>query len=337
MWKLDDASEEDLNYYVGDLMPLIKNRLEKLDTNDLPNTPARDIRSLLMPGVTDTQNEYILRHLLIDKPTDAKKLVDMLCKQLIPGYDEKELECLAKLWKNPKSTDSLVQKYELLKRLSKVFDYDELISKRQSLAYWITKTKNVNTCTYCNRQYVFTVEDTDGEKIARPELDHWFPKKLYPLLALNYYNLIPSCSICNSSIKGDTIFSLETHVHPHEYPYDNPRITFRANPMADGEWGVDIETTEAKEEKMIEDFALREIYGLHGPIEVKDLERFVRENNREYIDTLFLKVLDDFCGVYSQEEVYRMLFGTEPKPENFRNRPSSKLKYDLLKNLGVNF
>ena len=41
----------------------------------------------------------------------------------------------------------------------------------------------------------------------RPQFDHWFPKKKYPLLAISFYNLIPCCTYCNSSVKGDIEFA----------------------------------------------------------------------------------------------------------------------------------
>lgn len=50
--------------------------------------------------------------------------------------------------------------------------------------------------------YTKTVFDEEGEKITRPTFDHWFAKDDHPLLALSFYNLIPSCNICNSSVKG---------------------------------------------------------------------------------------------------------------------------------------
>ena len=32
---------------------------------------------------------------------------------------------------------------------------------------------------------------------SKKQIDHFFPKRKYPFLALCYYNLIPSCDICN--------------------------------------------------------------------------------------------------------------------------------------------
>ena len=56
----------------------------------------------------------------------------------------------------------------------------------------------IDTCVYCNRNYTINLTKTH----ARAELDHWFPKTQFPLFALSFYNLIPSCHSCNH-IKGN--------------------------------------------------------------------------------------------------------------------------------------
>lgn len=44
----------------------------------------------------------------------------------------------------------------------------------------------------------------------------------------------------------------------------------------------------------------------------------------------------DFGAVaFSQEDVYRILFGTESVPAKFLDRPLSKMKHDILEYLGI--
>jgi len=80
---------------------------------------------------------------------------------------------------------------------------------------------------------------------------------------------------------------------------------------------------------------LDDIYSYHSPLEVKDLIDFNSSFSSEYLKILFEKKLGDFHEEKTQAEVYRMLFGTELYPEDFRKRPLSKLKYDILKDLGI--
>ena len=52
----------------------------------------------------------------------------------------------------------------------------------------------IDTCPYCNRNYIYTLDKV--EKI-KPQIDHFFPKSIFPFLGMSFYNLIPSCQTCN--------------------------------------------------------------------------------------------------------------------------------------------
>lgn len=70
-------------------------------------------------------------------------------------------------------------------------------------AYIFTKELGIDTCPYCNRQYIYTVEGEDNSKDGRPEIDHFFPEAEYPYLSCSLFNFIPSCHSCNHQ-KSDT-------------------------------------------------------------------------------------------------------------------------------------
>lgn len=69
------------------------------------------------------------------------------------------------------------------------------------IANEVLENLKIRTCPYCNRNYTFIVKSScsTGEKTftTRPEFDHFYNKSQHPLLALSFYNLVPSCSICN--------------------------------------------------------------------------------------------------------------------------------------------
>jgi hypothetical protein len=89
-------------------------------------------------------------------------------------------------------------------------------------AYDIGNKLRINTCPYCNRIYINTVIiKKSNKKVIRPTFDHFFSQKAHPLLALSFYNLIPSCNYCNSSLKGDYEMKLTTHLHPYLEGFDN--------------------------------------------------------------------------------------------------------------------
>jgi hypothetical protein len=296
---------------------IVKKKDGSIDKSYILSNAAKDI---LLPKNSD---ERILKRLLNSEPVVLKKLNDSLTNQLnaIPNVAD------------------IPSKYLLLK----IFGYEKVFNtSSKSEAYWLSKQIDSNTCVYCNRQYAFTIEKDNGqnkdERIARPVFDHWFDKKDYPLMSLSLCNLIPSCTICNGSVKGTTKFDLATHIHPYVHEAGHPDITFRAS-LTTGtppKWTVAIDTPKgSKEEKTINDMKLQEIYAMHGELEVRDLMNFKDAYPTGYLKQLFENVLKDSKCQLNRSEVYCMLFGTEMDSSHFLDRPLSKLKHDILVAIGV--
>ena len=118
---------------------------------------------------------------------------------------------------NLRLNGSINSSNSLLKGIEHVFNYDSFIDKKKKIydAYKLAETLDIRTCTYCNRNYTSTVITKKGDKIIRPQFDHYFDKKSNPLLAISFFNLIPSCSICNSNVKGIQKMSLKDHIQPY--------------------------------------------------------------------------------------------------------------------------
>ena len=292
-------------------------------------------KSIILPDWKESEPKETgtLIRLLIAEPNEAYFVNQQLMGKFIHGYKGlPDLHDRLFVEKNKKK----------FKELETLLDYQGQISGSESKSYWLAEQIGHNTCTYCNRQYTFTINGkNNNERITRPEFDHWFPKSLFPLLSLNIYNLIPCCSICNSGAKGDAIFQLDTHIHPYLQKDDDPMFKFMPamSDLNGKSWRVIIERDAEKYPKVdntIKALHLDEIYDLHGPLEVKDLMDFAQAYNGIYLHTVYKLLTNDLGLVgYSQEEVYRMLFGAESVPSKFLDRPLSKLKYDVLKYLHI--
>lgn len=347
MWKLKKVGDSILEQYAQEMMKGLRERIVEGRTvsGTLKKLSNNQIR-ILVPNYNTPQEDLSeLKRLLTLEPVALYDKCCELMNSLIPAYNEVEFPDYIKAKAKKVKTlaeQTLVNKYSLLDDLRLLFNYDDQISKNKDRAYWLTNVKDAEVCTYCNRQYVFTVSrvesnDTD-EYIARPELDHWFSKEMYPLMSLSFYNLIPSCHTCNSSAKGNILFNLNDYVHPYLQREDNPSITFRPTltPMASKYYGVAIDRVkDSIEDRTIKAFALDEIYASHGPLEVNDIMTFNYAYSNGYLKILFEQVLANNLGSKSKAEVYKMLFGTEMEPKDFGKRPLSKLKYDILKYLKV--
>ena len=70
-------------------------------------------------------------------------------------------------------------------------------------------------CPVCGIQTVKTIHDKD-----RDQYDHYLPKDLYPLLSVNFRNLVPICTECNSLLVKGKKDVLKQTTGKLFYPYD---------------------------------------------------------------------------------------------------------------------
>lgn len=215
--------------------------------------------------------------------------------------------------------------------LEKVFDYTNWFSVQKVnmyCAYTLAEFLNINTCCYCNRLYTKTVTQ-DKDKITRPQFDHWFPKEQYPLLALSFYNLIPSCAVCNTSLKNTAKMSLTDYLHPYVDTKENYLFSFDMKTHNTYDFKVkDGGNTRVKNTTDL--FKVQEIYETHMD-EIDDLVYIKRKYSESYLHNLrtILKVS------ISDDELYRLAFSTHKNEPDFEKRPLSRMKRDLLEELRI--
>lgn len=288
-----------------------------------------------------TTNEQALKEIILVRPDEVDNL-----KNKIP-----ELANYIKLKPSPKKI--------LVPFIGSIFNYEGILSKKDnqlSRNYWLTQKLGVQTCPYCNRNPIHTViDETDG--LIRPTLDHFFPQSKYPYLALSFYNLIPSCYYCNSSLKHSKDMDVKWHLNPYVdgfgddvsfsvlpkalfHPKSNPsnyRITFqKASSFTSTEKAKQIfgdknsdEETNQDSDKLVKGnialFKLEEIYQVHtdvvGELLVKcDKYHAIKEN---------LKGFSDILG-NTNKEFYNFYFSNHLDIEDHHKRPLAKLTRDII-------
>ncbi len=234
-------------------------------------------------------------------------------------------------------------------KFAKIIDYELFSEKRVRNydAYDLAEELDIQTCTYCNRQRTITVLKSKSVKdhITRPQFDHFFPQSKYPLLALSFYNLIPSCSLCNTTLKGEKELKLDDHIHPYIdncYNYfsfsfvpkntisikgtrNNHKITLNTDDANNPNLAKKIKNT-------FDIFKVTEIYNGHSE-EISDLLRLKDVMSDKYLEMLANNTYKNLS--ISEDELYRLAFGTYRDEANFSKRPFSKLKKDILKELGM--
>lgn len=238
----------------------------------------------------------------------------------------------------PKELITLIKDFEKIKfskkdrkKINPFFiktGYENWFQKKYSKVF--LNKLNLDTCTYCNRNYTLNLVDNR----TRAELDHWFPKEKYPILSLSFYNLIPSCHSCNH-IKGSPninwLEALDNYVHPYLI---EKRQTFKFGfnyNLSLNDYNVEIDVVKgSKIEKTLIANNLKEIYSSNANKELKDLIDLRYKYSDNYIDILINKT---FKGLMTEEEIYRMVFNVEIDQKNYHQRPFSKFKHDVIKEL----
>ena len=273
---------------------------------------------------------YYGNQCLIDILTDYRKRFD---KYVLA--DEKMMsELIGEYEKKISDLDKEEKKFlkKLFVDLYTSFTQDET-AEGISVSHSFFHELNIRTCPYCNRQYTFTT-DTKGAKTA-PEYDHFYDKSHYPILAVSFYNLIPSCHTCNH-IKGT---KNTAKVNPYFRGFEScfrlvneknqPEITGRHKEKLvllkpDG-------TKDDDEQGNIDTFGLQELYAMHDDY-IKELV----EKATIYNSTFMQDLVSTFqSAAHSQQEVFDFIWGKYLEVSQYENRPLAKLTKDLLDQLGI--
>jgi hypothetical protein len=195
------------NNYKGKGMPYetdsIIRRVEKVyaASNGKVNVFVSDLRA----------NDYaLLKQLLIAQPNNLNRISNVIQKK-ISNKIYPEIR-----YRQNNASQKLFGDY-----LNYIFNYDVFVDKESFWnAYELSSKLDVSVCSYCNRNYTYTVHEGRNYYV-RPEFDHFLPKSEFPYLAISFYNLIPSCHICNSNLKRDIPFTLKHYLHPYMENFDD--------------------------------------------------------------------------------------------------------------------
>lgn len=221
--------------------------------------------------------------------------------------------------------------------IKKLVRYDAFIEKESTFSFYngydLAGNIPFGTCIYCNRLYTHTIITAKGECVARPTFDHWFPKAIYPLLALSFYNLIPSCNVCNSSVKGTQTLDLVSIFHPYyKHSQTKNQLKFRFSYTMEDHLRAESKIKAAN--KFTRDslavMKTKDLYSLHHE-DIRDLIFLKKVYSAGHLNSLqkLLKMS------IQPEEIYRLAFGVHLKDSELVKRPLSKMKKDILRELGI--
>ncbi|MEZ4694407.1 MAG: hypothetical protein R2837_10580 [Aliarcobacter sp.] len=285
-----------------------------------------------------------IKKLITDDLKNSLNSEDKECLEFIEKNIEKILSATPKNLKNyialfsicfPNSIGIQNQKEENWKPLYKILrkeifgkEYKNWGIRTTYGAYTFVNDLGLKTCPYCNRNYTFIVDEETGK--LRPELDHFYPKSIYPFLAMSFYNLIPSCPTCNHTKKDKVNLDL---INPYETKENDFKLTYLPN---------DIDFFKIEKEKY--DYKNFEIKFINNNpnIEIFKLDELYKQHKDIVLDLLIKKAyypksyIDELSNFgFNKEEIYRYLVNNYLKNGDLHKRPLSKLIKDISEELGL--
>ena len=201
-------------------------------------------------------------------------------------------------------------------------------NEKITYGYWLSKMLNIRTCPYCNRSYTFTL---NKDCKTRPEYDHFYPKSVYPCLALSFYNLIPSCPVCNHLKKEK-----EIDLNPYLINAENDSIKFKFEDIEGIKTVADIKfRLECKEEhfgeKNIQELGLNELYSEH-----KDFIKEIMDKAIAYNSSYYDSLIESFRHMgLNVQDIDNLIWGTYTENDKINKRPLSKLTRDILEHYKI--
>ena len=241
---------------------------------------------------------------------------------------------------------------------NKLFHYEELY-KGVWNRHELLSLMGIEVCPYCQRNYISNYEDYEENnsnnykknktKKTTAHLDHFYPKSLYPFLALSLYNFIPSCQVCNSRLfKGnkDTLVS----IYPYEEGFDELGVKFKTSKKViyeilgekDSDFSVEIDckNIEDKEKKdkvenSIGNLGLDRVYKKSHNQYIQDLLYTVEKYPENYLEACGEMFENDNNKKKQLEEYFKDIV-KEPYRKRIENgEPLAKLTKDILEEFDI--
>lgn len=190
----------------------------------------------------------------------------------------------------------------------------------------------IKVCPYCNRNYIYNVDDTKRTS----EFDHFYPQTHYPFLAMSFYNLIPSCKVCNF-LKNEK----DLKINPYDARFDKQEyITFSFNPkninFYHSEKAIKLKYIFTKDKQSINhDFKTLELFKLYA--HHKDIVLELIQKSVMYNESYIEELMKNYEGTLfkNEEDLLRLIFGGYISDEYLGKRPLSKLTKDILEQLEI--
>lgn len=206
----------------------------------------------------------------------------------------------------------------------------------------------IRSCIYCNAQSTLVIDYNYYSKKtqrkvkdskARLELDHFYPKSLYPYLCTSFYNLYPVCGNCNrAKSKSEINFELYTRTanksDVFKFWIDDESVLDYWLSLKNEDLKVFFQTVDGDFEFLSE---YNKIFGIQGIYDTqKDIAEELVHKAKVYSNAYKENLIDNFRELFPDKSlINRLIVGTYVNSEEIHKRPMTKYMQDIAKDLGL--
>ena len=332
----DIIKEKHSKWYEQNILPNIRNAYEFIESQKSKSYSMKKYLELLKK--------------IIDKGKDF-----IIQKELFLDYENKEIDKIIKIMKkkNKKRKSILEICFEKLNISeeylpNQLFCYKKLQTGNKDWnRHKLLSLIGIEICPYCQRNYISSYEENNDEKTTA-DLDHFYPKSLYPFLALSLYNFIPSCQICNSRFKGNK--DTRDSIYPYEEGFDELGVKFKTSKeviseilgerYSDFYVKIDYENLKNKEDgekvkNSIENLGLDRVYKKSHNQYIQNLLYNIEKYPENYLENC-VEMFESNVDKKKQLEEYFKDIVKEPYRKRIENgEPLAKLTKDILEEFNI--
>ena len=333
-WK--KIKEEHSEWYNNNILPNIKNAYEFIESQKSKSYSMKKYLELLKKIINKGKDFIIQKELFLD-------------------YENKEIDKIIKIMKkkNKKSKSILEIRFEKLNISeeylpNQLFCYKKLQTGNKDWnRHKLLSLIGIEICPYCQRNYISSYEENNDEKTTA-DLDHFYPKSLYPFLALSLYNFILSCQICNSRFKGNK--DTRDSVYLYEEGFDELGVKFKTSKeviseilgerYSDFYVKIDYENLKNKEDgekvkNSIENLGLDRVYKKSHNQYIQNLLYNIEKYPENYLENC-VEMFESNVDKKKQLEEYFKDIVKEPYRKRIENgEPLAKLTKDILEEFNI--
>lgn len=219
MYRIPSPSPEQLNNYYTKYSRRVKDLADdflngrRISDFSFRTKPETKIKIGINPGSTSFAAQFLrkitfednfLKSLLIGGVRETARII----REVYDNSPKNLAKPTSKKYPTASSGDLIEDFNEIMHVIFVENIYDSVVKGKPVFDKTeFIKNSGLKFCPYCGAARIEPI--SIGERDIKHHIDHFLPKRRFPFLALNYFNLIPSCMTCNMvPNKGEKILTI---------------------------------------------------------------------------------------------------------------------------------